>query len=320
MPLISSTFKAPFGYSNNHLQTIVPGILRKVRNLNYQRERITTPDNDFLDLDWSSVDSKRLVIVLHGLEGATDRPYVRGLIKCANAQDWDGVGLNFRGCSGTPNLAFRSYHSGVTDDVELVVKHILSKDIYDEIAIVGFSLSGNVALKYAGEQSSQIDPKIKKVVGVSVPCDLVNGSKRIAQRDNFIYLRRFMTSLKEKIADKEKRYPKLIDYERLRRAKTFYDFDDTYTGPAHGFQGALDYYTRCSSILFIPNITIPTLILNAKDDSFLSDSCYPIDLAKRMDNVFLEMPQNGGHVGFMSRQRRPFYWSEERIMDFLNGN
>lgn len=317
MPLITSTFKAPFFCTNNHLQTIIPGLLRRVRGLTYTRERISTPDQDFLDLDWSSVGTKRLLVVLHGLEGDSNRPYIRGLIKCANANNWDGVGLNFRGCSGEPNLAFRSYHSGVTDDLDIVLKHIIEKGIYDSIAIAGFSLGGNVALRYAGEQGTKISPFIKKVVGVSVPCDLVSGAKRIGQSDNAIYMRRFMKSLKVKIAPKEQKYPQKIDYERLRRATEFFEFDDTYTGPAHGYKGALDYYTRCSSLPLLPNISVPTFILSAKDDSFLSESCYPIDLAHKRAKLHLEIPKHGGHVGFYSGINHTFYWSEKRVMAFL---
>lgn len=299
---------------------MIPGLFRKVEGVQYQRERINTPDDDFIDLDWSSVDAKRLVIVLHGLEGNADRPYVRGVVKMANKKGWDGLGMNFRGCSGETNRTFRSYHSGDTEDLDTVIQHVLLKNKYEEITIVGFSLGGNVTLKYAGERGTALNPIIKKVAGISVPVDLYGCSRQIERWFNYAYKIRFLQTLKEKSRLKEKDYPGAIDYQRLYNAKSIFEFDDAYTGPVHGFEGAVDYYTKSSSLQFLDSISVPFLLINAKDDSFLSDSCYPYGKYTQIPHFQFDTPKNGGHVGFYTRHKDGFFWTEHRLFDFLQNS
>ncbi len=319
MPIVDSPlFKPPLLLRNYHLQTGYAGLFRPIPEVDYKRERVNTPDGDFLDLDWSKMGARKLVMVLHGLEGSADRPYVRGIVKIMNESGWDGVGLNFRGCSGEANLMSRAYHSGETDDLDWVLSRIIASGAYDEIAIVGFSLGGNVALKYVGERGEKVHPMIKKAVGISVPVDLESSCIEISKLENRIYQHRFLVTLKEKTLAKKHLLPKHIDLEAVAKSRDFPQFDGAATAPIHGFSSADDYYSRSSSLQFLSDIKIPTLLLNAVDDSFLSKTCYPYELAKQSPFLFLETPKHGGHVGFVYFKGNGFYWSELRVKAFLS--
>lgn len=320
MPLIEhSTYKAPLLFRNNHLNTIYPALFRKVNGVVYERERFYTPDEDFLDLDWSINHNKQLVIVLHGLEGSADRAYIKGIIKYFNQNNWDGVGVNFRGCSGEVNWKLNSYHMGASDDLDIIIKHIIKEKKYQKIALVGFSLGGNVVLKYLGEQGKALADIVKAAVAFSVPCYIPTANKKIDQWYNWLYLNRFLNSLNAKVLEKNKKFPdKLkVTYPLPRNFRTF---DDQYTAPLHGFKDAADYWERCSSRQFLNDINVPTLIINAKDDSFLSKECFPIEEANLSKWVYLERPNWGGHVGFVTFGKKNTYWSEERAMQFVQEN
>lgn len=318
MPFIEqSTYRAPFPFQNKHLNTIFPSLFRKVTGVHYERERVETPDEDFLDVDWARVGGDQLVIVLHGLEGNADRPYVRGIVKVMNQQGWDGLGINFRGCSGTNNRKARSYHSGDTADLDWIIQKVLKLDRYREIALVGFSLGGNVVLKYVGERGQALAAPISRVVGLSVPCDLHSCSYELSKWNNAVYMHRFMVSLKAKVMEKQHLLEGKIDFERMKKARSFFEFDDTVTGPIHGFAGAEDYWAQSSSLQFFPNITIPALMINAEDDSFLAPACYPRELIADLPMVHLETPKYGGHVGFYSPDSDGLYWSDRRVARFI---
>ena len=318
MPFIAqSDYVAPLLRSNPHIQTIVPTIFRKVAGVEYDRRRIETPDGDFLDLDFSRVGSLRLAIVLHGLEGDSGRPYMMGMVKALNRNGWDALALNFRGCGGEPNRKLRMYHSGETEDLQTVIGHVASLGVYSDLALVGFSLGGNVILKYLGEKGVETHPLIKAAVAVSVPCDLKACSDRLEEFINRPYLKRFFRLLREKIRSKAMIMPGQIDdmgYEQLRTLK---EFDDRYTAPLHGFRDADDYYEKASSRQFLSNISIRTLLINSADDPFLSESCYPREESEANPYLFLEIPRNGGHVGFMASNALGEYWSETRAASFL---
>jgi predicted alpha/beta-fold hydrolase len=319
MPILKSKeYNPSFIFKYHHFSTIYPSLFRQVNEVKYERERITTPDDDFLDLDWSRVGGDKIIVTLHGLEGSSDSQYILGMNRIFNHNNWDAVTLNFRGCSGEMNLLRRGYHSGETTDLDFVIQTIFEKYDYEEMVLIGFSLGGNVVLKYAGEKGNTINPKIKKAVGVSAPVDLAGCSAEIEKRHNFIYLKRFLRSLKEKFKLKKHLYPDL-DAERILASKTFGDFDGNFTAPVHGFASADDYWEKCSSRNFFDNLSIPTLLVNAKDDSFLSDSCYPIDAAKSNPYLHLLTPKYGGHVGFPQSHSKGFYWSEEQVFDFVRG-
>ena len=318
MPVIHhSTYHPPFFLRNGHLQTIYPNLFRSVEGITYRRQRIETPDGDFLDLDWSSVGASRVAVLAHGLEGNATRPYILGMVRTLNHHGWDAVAWNFRGCSGEPNRKLRFYHSGDTPDLHTVITHVLQERRYEQLALIGFSLGGNVILKYLGEQGRDVSPGVAAAVTFSVPCDLAGSAQRMAQLDNTVYMKRFMRLLREKIQDKMKAFPGKIDDHGYERMRTFEDFDERYTAPLHGFRSAHDYWTRASSKPFLPRIVVPTLLVNALDDPFLSPSCYPCEEAAQNPQLFLETPATGGHVGFVSFNRDGEYWSESRALAFL---
>ncbi|MCK5097894.1 MAG: alpha/beta fold hydrolase [Desulfobacteraceae bacterium] len=310
------SYKSPFLLNNAHVQTIIPSAFRKTSPVFYKRERVETTDNDFIDLDWSIVKSKKLAIISHGLEGNSNRKYVKGMVNALNKNGWDALAFNFRGCSGEPNRLLKSYHSGYTEDIALTIKHARQQQRYNEIALIGFSIGGNMTLVYLGRD--KVDPIVKKAGVLSVPCHLEDSSACLAKFKNTIYMKRFLRMFHNKIKEKMALMPGQIDDKDFNKIKNFKDFDDRYTAPIHGFKNAVDYWKKCSSKQFIPNIKIPTLIINAKDDPFLSNSCYPIKESENNKNVTLDMPESGGHVGFITFNKEKIYWSEQRIVDFIS--
>ncbi len=318
MPIVvHSSYVAPSLLANGHLQTLLPALFRKVDGVAYQRERIETPDGDFLDLDWVVKGSPRLAVIAHGLEGSSQRAYVRGMVKALASNGWDAVVWNARGCSGEPNRRLRFTHSGATEDLHTVLSHLTNTRPYEELALIGFSLGGNVTLKYIGERSRELHPGIRKAVTFSVPCDLRSGSLQLASLTNHIYMRHFLVSLRQKIRAKIKSMPGKIHDDNYSRLRTFKDFDDRYTAPIHGFADAEDYWRQCSCRPTLKNISIPTLLINARNDPFLAEPCYPIAEAEANPNLHLEMPASGGHVGFITFNPQGEYWSESRALAFL---
>lgn len=308
-------YKPPFFLFNAHLETIFPSQFRNVKLQPYTRERIFTPDHDFLDLDWLKQGSKNLVIISHGLEGDTTRPYIKGMAKAAFEKGYDVLTWNYRGCSGETNKTLGFYHSGATNDLATVVEYAATQP-YAEINLIGFSLGGNMTLKYLGEDRMR-PGQLKKAVAFSVPLDLHTSCTKISQPSNWLYSRRFLRSLRKKVLDKAK-IMRELDASEIQKATTLHEFDDMFTGPIHGFKDALDYYTQSSSLKVVANISIPTLIVNAKNDPFLSPECYPDKLLKGHPFVTFESPEYGGHVGFTQFTKNGLYWSEERALEFLS--
>lgn len=309
-------YKAPLFLFNAHLETIFPSVVRRVGIQPYTRERIATPDDDFLDLDWLVTGSQKLLVISHGLEGSSDRAYVKGLARAASQKGYDVLAWNFRGCSGEINRQMRFYHSGATDDLHTVITHARSKNRYSRIFLSGFSLGGNLTLKYLGER--KVDQDIRGTVVFSVPLHLQSSCAKISRPSNWIYANRFLRSLKKKVIMKHALYPQ-IDIAPLATVKSIEAFDDQYTAPIHGFGSAAEYYEQNSAIRFIPGIETPALIINACNDPFLSEKCFPAEELKAHKSVRLEMPLRGGHVGFAQFSPGGLYWSEERAMRFLEG-
>lgn len=317
MPLIESEYNPPFLFKNGHFSTIYNGLWRKIDDFEQKRERIDLPDGDFLDLDWSysRTTSEKVVILLHGLEGHGQRPYMAGAAKAFNNARFDACAVNFRGCSGETNRLFRSYHSGATEDLDAVVQYILSSKNYNKIYIKGFSLGGNMALKYSGE-GQEIPKEVKAMVGVSVPCNLHSSLKELLKLKNFAYSQRFKTHLLDKLKLKLPLFPDKISKEDIININTLKDFDDIYTSRAHGFKNALDYYEKCSCLQFLPHVKIPSLIINAKNDSFFGPECYPYEEAEKNPYLYLETPKYGGHVGFHGKGN--ITYSEKRAINFFD--
>jgi predicted alpha/beta-fold hydrolase len=318
MPLISSSYPgSPFYLFNGHLQTIIPALFRRVNHISYRRERIFTPDGDFLDLDWSTAQGKALAIISHGLEGSSDRPYIKGMVRAMNKAGIDALAWNYRSCSGESNKMLRSYHMGATDDLHQVIDQVLQHHKYQTIYLIGFSAGGNITLKYLGEAPDTLPAQVKKAAVFSVPCDLKSCSDTLSQPGNRIYLRRFLKSLRGKLLLKAKDFPDHLDLAGYEQLRSFPDFDDRYTAPLHGFKDAEDYYARCSSRQFLPHIRIPTLLVNAQNDPFLSEACFPVTEAAGNSHLYLEIPLAGGHVGFTLNFLSNEYYSEKRAVEFL---
>lgn len=317
MPVVSSAYQAPRFLRNGHVHTIWPVLFRRIAGVRYQRERLELHDGDFLDLDWSRVGARRVLIIAHGLEGNSSGSYVKGLVRAANRRGWDALALNFRGCSGEPNRLARFYHSGATEDLWSVAEHVRSQEC-EKVALAGFSLGGNVTLKLLGELGEKVPVWIIGGVGISVPCDLKSSAEAIARRGNQIYMRRFLADLRAKLRAKRARFPIEMDDAGYERLRTFRDFDDRYTAPLHGFRDAEDYWARCSSRFYLEAVRCPTLLLNAEDDPFLAPACFPRALAANHRWLHLETPAHGGHVGFVGGGNgSDEYYSERRALEFL---
>lgn len=314
MPVIKeSTYKAPKAFRNAHLCTMFPALFRKPDLLQqYRRERIDTPDGDFLDLDWMDRNSDRLVILSHGLEGHTDRQYMVGMANIFYQSGFDVLAWSYRGCSGETNRKLQMYHSGATYDLETVINHANSVG-FKRIYLVGFSLGANLILKYLGEYRHDT---LKAAAVFSAPIDLRSGSVEIQKRQNFIYNIRFLRSLKKKVKQKEGQFPDEISTRHFKTIKSLMDFDEVYTAPIHGFEGALDYYEKCSARQFLNKIEIPTLVVNALNDPFLSPECLDHTLFESLEHVYFETPNHGGHVGFVTKNSDGYYWSEHRALEF----
>lgn len=313
MPIISSSYKPPFLFKQADIATIYSGKVRKVLGVTQKRHRLELSDGDFLDVDWSYSSSKteRCVIILHGLEGCAQRPYVLGSAKLFNQNGFDVCAMNFRGCSGEDNRLFSSYHSGKTDDLHEVVKHVISSG-YKDIFIKGFSMGGNISLLYAGRE--KLPTEIKAIIAVSTPCDLKGTSNRLLSTRNWIYAERFLITLKQKIRKKAELFPNKLNLKDINSIKNLKEFDDLYTSKSNNFTNAIDYYEKCSSLPYLNAIQTPTLLLNALNDSFLSKSCFPYEVAKTNANFFIETPKYGGHVAFYDSNN--VFYNEKRALHF----
>lgn len=315
MPLLQPChFQRPKYLFNGHLETVYPTLFRKVTLSPSHQDFVETQDGDVLEVDWHLRGHTKLLVISHGLEGNSSRPYVLGMAKEALSKGFDVLAWNYRGCGAQLNRKAIFYHSGATYDLDTIVRY--ASPGYSEIALLGFSLGGNLTLKYLGEKRDR-DPKIKRAVAISVPLDLGGACDQISNAAFGIYTRRFLKSLQLKIERKSSLFPEEFSMEKFASIRSLRDFDNTFTGPLHGFQDAEEYYQINSALQFLPSIEVPSLVLNAQNDPFLSLSCYPIQLAQQLDQVHFEFPIHGGHVGFMrSDSRQPFY-SETRAIEFI---
>ncbi len=316
MPIVKSNYKPPFWLRNGHLATIIPSSFRKVEGVQYQRERILTEDDDFLDLDWIKNDHNQLVIISHGLEGSSHRPYVLGMAKYMSKNSFDVLAWNCRSCSGEINKQARFYHHGATDDLETVVNHALSIFDYQRIVLIGFSMGGSLTIKYLGERDDRPEV-IKAGITFSIPVSLKSSVDELTYSKTSFYKKRFLRKLEEKVKRKAETYPGLVEYNGFEDIKEFEDFDNKYTAPIHGFIDAQDFYNKASAGNFLHQVSVPLLICNAVNDPFLGEPCYPYDLCQTSENIYLETPKFGGHVGFQLPNSEINYM-EKRALEFIS--
>ena len=316
MPVLHSQFNPPFWLRNAHLQTLLPVISRKKKRLPYHRERLELADGDFLDLDWLQAPAPGLAILSHGLEGSSQDITICGMARALQRSGWNVLAWNYRGCSGELNRLPRLYHSGETTDLALVVEHAARR--FSQIVLIGFSLGGNLVLKYLGEAGPH--SAVACAAAISAPIDLAASARALDQkRINRLYLRRLIATLVRKVRAKAKHFPEQIDASQTKGIHGFEDFDGRFTAPVHGFRDARDYWSRCSSRQFLGAISVPTLLLSAQDDPFLTPDCFPFEEAAASASVFLEAPATGGHLGFCHSLTFEQSWVEMRIVEFVSG-
>ena len=319
MALINaSSYEPAVAFKSKHFNTIYRTLFHKIE-LGFRRERMETNDGDFMDIDFSTVDSKKLVIIIHGLEGSSNSKYVTALSQISNEYGFDVAAVNLRGCSGETNRLLSSYHSGKTNDLAEILDYVEKEKNYESYHIVGYSLGGNLLLKYMGESRTDYSSKLKGAVGVSVPCDLKGSSQAIAKFWNMVYMQRFLISLKKKTRIKLEQFPENdLKKEAILNAKNFLDFDNYFTAPVNGFEDANDYWKQNSCTQFLDGIKIPSLLVTASDDPFLTDSCIPVRQAKANKYFHLEVTKYGGHVGYNSNfENGSGFWLERRIITFF---
>ena len=274
-----------------------------------------------LDAPPGSPEHTPRLLVLHGLEGTIRSHYLRGVLAQAQGHGWAADVLIFRGCNGEVNRARRMYHSGETRDLDLVVRRLIRENPAQPLVIAGFSLGGNVLLKWLGEQSSTVPDQVCAAAAVSVPYDLERGARNLEHGMSRVYGLHFLRTLRAKTVAKLAHYPDLCDLDALNATRSLYDFDDAVTAPIHGFADAHDYYCRASSLPYLTAIEVPTLLLSAFDDPFLPREVLDAVaiVARKNDFLAAEFWPRGGHVGFVSGSS-PFsahYYAEERVLEFL---
>lgn len=291
--------------------------MRTVPGVVYERERLTLSDGDFVDLDWVDGGNDRLVVLTHGLEGDSQRHYIRGTARLFAQHDYDVLAWNCRSCSGEMNRAFRLYNHGEIGDFGAVIDHALRTKRYREVVLVGYSMGGNITLKYLGVHGKNAPDVIRRAIAVSAPTDLLASAKLLDLPSNRFYRNRFMKKLTLKMSHKAIQFPGKLDMNQLRHVKVWEDFDNFFSAPVNGYRDAQDFYEQASAVNFMPGIHIPVLLLNAQNDPILSPECAPVWLAEKQANIYVETPRLGGHVGFVV-PHDPFTYSERRALAFAS--
>lgn len=315
MPVLTEDYKPRLLFKNGHINTIYPYVTRKKLNLPFDRQRFITSDDDFVDLDWlHQSDTKKLVILCHGLEGSSESHYMMYNSDMMFRLGWNVMCFNYRSCSGEMNKNLQMYHSGWTTDLHEIISSI--EDNYDEISLLGFSLGANMILKYVNDGIYQVSKKIKSIVAISTPADLSKSCAKMIERKNFIYDIKFRQTLVEKIKQKYEMFPNHVPVQDLKKVKSLRDFDEYFTGPMNGFSDAEDYYAKCNCKQFLHRTSIPTLMITAEDDPFFTRHSLPYDIAKETELLFFMPTKFGGHVGFTTFGSN-YYWNEHKTKHFF---
>jgi hypothetical protein len=324
--LIETTFKPAWWLNNTHLQTLYPALMRKAPlPFGLRRERLITPDNDFIDIDWCGEGNQPLIILLHGLTGSSQSGYIRGLQSTLLIQGFRSVALNFRGCSGEYNHSARFYHSGETEDLHFLYQILRQREPDTHLAAVGFSLGGNVLLKWLGEQGNALS--LFASIAISVPFVLSTCATRLDHGFSKIYRKKLLRELKNHVQEKQRHLEAIGQFQEANRIeqlgdlspiKSFWQYDNQVVAKLYKFKNVHDYYQHSSSRQFLKSITTTTLLIQAIDDPFMTEEVLP-DLDELSSSIHLEITQGGGHVGFIAGEIpfKPDYWLEQRIPKFL---
>ena len=310
---------------NPHAQTIAGSMIpRRFKTIDARTESRLFDTNPGVRVlahcSWQEErTSKPTVVIAHGMEGSTESRYMLGTAEKALGAGFNAVRVNYRTCGGTEHLTSTLYHAGLTEDLRQIVDELIRRDGLSEIYLIGFSLGGNMVLKLAGEYGSSIPSAIRGVVGVSPSIDLAACADAIEMRKNVIYKMRFVKSLRDRMRRKAKLFPGRYDASLLRGIRTIRQFDDAYVAPHCGFRDSADYYERSSALRVIDRISVPTLIIHAKDDPIIPFAPIERFEVKANPNVSVLAPEQGGHVGFISgnAEGEKRFWSEMRAVEFV---
>lgn len=331
-------YAPPFWLAGGHLQTIVPYILGSAPKLEYQRERWELPDGDFVDADWvigqqagESGDSltagklpdlkhetRPVVMMFHGLEGSSQSNYARALMSEVQRRGWIGVVVHFRGCSGEPNRLPRVYYAGDSAEIQRFVEQLKLRVPQAPVYLVGYSLGGNALLKWLGENADEAGAMVRKAVAVSAPMDLAASSKALEGGLNrMLYGPVFVSSMRTKALEFSKRFPALLDLDKVREAQTIWEMDEAVTAVLYGASDATDYYAQNASKPWLSAIQVPVLVINARNDPFVPAASLPA-VEDVSPQVTLQYLDGGGHVGFGgSWLGNDISWLPGRILDYL---
>ena len=321
------TFQPAWWCRGPHAQSIFGGLFRPCSRLRLTRERLEMPDGDFLDIDFLENASSNtnqetpLVLILHGLEGSSEAACVQSLLREIQRRGWNGAAMNMRMCSGESNRLKQTYHSGKTEDLDFVVHDLIENKGCKMLHLVGFSIGGNIILKWLGERGDKASQEIQTAAAVSVPYDLVKSVELMDQGFNReVYTRALLRSLKSKVFAKEKRFPEAVSYPRVKRCRTFKEFDSWVTAPLNGFKDEMDYWIKSSCRSFLKSIRVPTLLIHAEDDPFFSGRLLPMNEIRGSDYLQTLFLPEGGHLGFVAG-RWPWkreLWLENTLLDFFS--
>lgn len=306
MPLIASTYRSPRWLVGGHAQTIVPATMMTAPAVKYRRERWTTPDADFIDVDFAlpePADAAAPVLVMfHGLEGSSQSRYALTTMRLFADRGWRGMVVHFRGCSGEPNLLPRAYHSGDSDEGDWVLRRVHARWPQARLFAAGVSLGGNMLAKWLGERAEDA-AFVTAAASIGSPLDLAAGGAALSRGFNMLYTRMFLGTLRAKTLAKIERFPGLARPEVIRAARDLYEYDNEYTAPVHGFRSTDDYWSRASGKPWLRAVKVPHLVLNARNDPFVPAASLP-GPADVSGEVVLEQPDEGGHIGFAGASAR----------------
>ena len=298
--MTKQNYRPPLWLPGGHAQTIGAALWVPRPAVNYRRERWTTPDEDFIDIDFAQPepqsDTAPVLVLFHGLEGSSRSHYALSLMRHFADRGWRALVVHFRGCSGEPNLKARAYHSGDADEGDWILRRMAQRWPAAPLHAVGISLGGNMLAKWAGERAEEAR-LLRAAASIGSPLDLVASGTALGQGFNRVYTRMFLATLKRKALDKAQRFEGLVQADDVAAARSLFDFDNAFTAPVHGFKNALDYWTRASAKPVLGGIRIPYLLLNARNDPFVPASSLPTR-AEVAREVVLDQPSGGGHIGF----------------------